>query len=249
MAEICTDNAIILRKIAYGETDLIVTCFTQTEGLLSGLAKGAKKSTRRFGAALELGAFVEMSYTKRKASNLAFLKEARIRQSIPMLSRSLATITACTAALELALFFLQERLPAEEKFLLLKNYLARITSKEPNLADIVQHQFDWLTLSGFKPVYDRCIECQQTLLANIGWRINSDYSGVICANCAKLESALQVLQFSTVDTIGSLSDSTRKVVHSDWAGSYKLLAEYVHHLVGKPLKSASCVQSWGLNGE
>ena len=49
-----TTAAIVLRTVDYGEADRVVTLFTRDHGKLSALARGARKSVKRFGAALGL---------------------------------------------------------------------------------------------------------------------------------------------------------------------------------------------------
>ena len=46
-----TTPAIVLRTVDYGEADRVVTLFTREHGKLSALARGARKSVKRFGAA------------------------------------------------------------------------------------------------------------------------------------------------------------------------------------------------------
>jgi DNA repair protein RecO (recombination protein O) len=47
-------RALVLRKVAYGEADVIVTLLARDQGKISALARAARRSQRRFGAALEL---------------------------------------------------------------------------------------------------------------------------------------------------------------------------------------------------
>ena len=46
-------QAIVLHAIDYAESDRIVSLYSQDFGKLRGIAKGAKKSLRRFGSSLE----------------------------------------------------------------------------------------------------------------------------------------------------------------------------------------------------
>ena len=46
--------AIVLRAVNYGEADRIVTLFGRDTGRLSALARGARKSQRRFAGGLGL---------------------------------------------------------------------------------------------------------------------------------------------------------------------------------------------------
>ena len=47
-------EAIVLRCLDYGESDRIVTFYTRDYGKLRGIAKGARRSRKRFANALEL---------------------------------------------------------------------------------------------------------------------------------------------------------------------------------------------------
>lgn len=47
-------QAVVLRSVDYGDSDKIVTLFTSGYGKISAIAKGAKRSMKRFGGTLEL---------------------------------------------------------------------------------------------------------------------------------------------------------------------------------------------------
>ena len=47
-------DAIVLRRLDYGETDRIVTLLTREYGKLGAIAKGARKGKSKVGAALDL---------------------------------------------------------------------------------------------------------------------------------------------------------------------------------------------------
>ena len=49
----CKSEAIVLRSIDYGESDRIVTFYTADFGKVKGIAKGAKRSSKRFANTLE----------------------------------------------------------------------------------------------------------------------------------------------------------------------------------------------------
>jgi DNA repair protein RecO (recombination protein O) len=53
-------EAVVLRSIRYGEADRILHLFTLDRGRIGGIAKGARKTTSRFGARLEPFSHVEL---------------------------------------------------------------------------------------------------------------------------------------------------------------------------------------------
>jgi DNA repair protein RecO (recombination protein O) len=68
--------AIVLRWRAYGESDKIATFLTEDFGKLTGIAKGAKNSRRRFPNSLEPLARVRVHFRQKPTANLAFLRVA-----------------------------------------------------------------------------------------------------------------------------------------------------------------------------
>src|SRR5713101_8239277 len=67
-------EAVILRTRAYGESDKIVTFLTADAGKLTGIAKGAKNSRRRFANCLDPFTRVRMHFRTRPAASLVFME-------------------------------------------------------------------------------------------------------------------------------------------------------------------------------
>ncbi len=68
--------AILLRRINYGDYDLIITFFTLNKGKLSVIAKSAKKSTKRFAGILELFSVLQIVVSAGSRKGLPVLQEA-----------------------------------------------------------------------------------------------------------------------------------------------------------------------------
>src|SRR5512146_532410 len=67
-------EAIILRTRAYGESDKIVTFLTNDAGKLTGIAKGAKNSRRRFANCLDPFTEVRVHFRARPGAGLVFME-------------------------------------------------------------------------------------------------------------------------------------------------------------------------------
>jgi len=65
--------AIILHAIPYGEADQIVTLYTLDFGKVKGIAKGAKRSRKRFGNTLETCSYVSVSFFEKETADLVRL--------------------------------------------------------------------------------------------------------------------------------------------------------------------------------
>ena len=71
-----TTPAILLRRIDYGDFDLILTFLSLKRGKISLIAKSAKKSKKRFAGILELFSHMEVVASTGKGRGLPVLQEA-----------------------------------------------------------------------------------------------------------------------------------------------------------------------------
>src|SRR5262249_43560312 len=68
--------AFVVKVVHYGEADAVVTFFTEQAGKVAALARGARKSKRRFAAALESMHTIRVTLDERPGAELLGLREA-----------------------------------------------------------------------------------------------------------------------------------------------------------------------------
>ncbi|TFB10109.1 DNA repair protein RecO, partial [Candidatus Marinimicrobia bacterium MT.SAG.4] len=68
-------EGIILRRIKYSETSLIVTLYTKEYGKVSLIAKGARNPKSKFVGSLEPGTYVSVVYYHKENRDLQMLSE------------------------------------------------------------------------------------------------------------------------------------------------------------------------------
>jgi len=146
-------EAIVLRLTDYGEADRIVSFFTREEGRLSGFARGAKRSRRRFGGALEPFAHLSLQL-KIPYSGLATIETADIVSIHPGIRVDLSQIGCAAYACELV-----ERLTPEGEenprlFRLLSCYLQRLDSAPPSPSDRRLFTVNLLKILGYQPALE-----------------------------------------------------------------------------------------------
>src|SRR2546421_10021974 len=73
----CVD-ALVLRAIAYGESDAVVHLLVRGRGRISAFARGARSSRKRFSGALEPFHRVEALLAGREGQELWAWREARV---------------------------------------------------------------------------------------------------------------------------------------------------------------------------
>ncbi len=93
-------EAVLLRSVDYRDADRILTFFTRDRGRLSAIARGARRSRRRFGGALEPFCVVRLAFSRGRG-DLATLKEATVVRAFPGVLKSLGGMREGGAALDL----------------------------------------------------------------------------------------------------------------------------------------------------
>ncbi|MFP6599018.1 MAG: DNA repair protein RecO [Deltaproteobacteria bacterium] len=86
-----TSSCLILRTRPFGESDIIAVLLSSSVGKLSAIAKGARRSKRRFaGSALEPFGELSVRISRRPGRSLALLHECRVAQSYHAIASDLA---------------------------------------------------------------------------------------------------------------------------------------------------------------
>jgi len=98
MAAIKT-RGIVIRERAYSEQDKILTLFTEQEGKIQAIAKGARRRKSTLGAATQLFTYCEFVYWPSK--NLATINQAEVIESYYKLSNDLYKMALASYGLEL----------------------------------------------------------------------------------------------------------------------------------------------------
>lgn len=181
MEDIST-HAFVLRTRAYGESDLIAVLLTRDYGKVSGIARGARRSRRRFaGPALQPFQEVELRFARRPHSELAFLHECRILTSHHRIADDLACFAWASYVCELTERMTPERDPCVELYALFRATVAAFASC--SAAEPIAHHFilGLLDQAGWGPDFERCGVCRREMSGALKPILDSRGSGVICA--------------------------------------------------------------------
>ncbi len=157
-------EAFVLRSYPLGESDRIVTFLTRGAGKMRGVAKGARRSRRRFGSNLELLSRVRLAYFEREGSDLARIESAELLESFYLLQEDpeRGAVLACFA--EIADAFAREQQEDEAFFRLLHATLRAV--RDGVDLDWAGRYFEiWtLRLHGVLPSLRQCAACGSGLL-------------------------------------------------------------------------------------
>jgi DNA repair protein RecO (recombination protein O) len=178
----CRCEAVVLGMMDYRESDKIVTIFTLEHGKLKGLARGAKRSVRRFGGALELFAHLRVELGLKEG--LAQLHLADIVTVFPKIRADLGKIGHAGYACELTDALMPEGMRNPRLFRLLTAYLEQLDHFPAAPSDRRFFELNLLNILGYRPELDQCTACGAELVER-GWLRNAVDAGLCCERCGR----------------------------------------------------------------
>ena len=179
-------DAIILRSRAFGEADKLVSFFCRGHGRLRGLAPSARRSRRRFGAALEPLSHVRLWFYEREASELVRLSQSELVEGYWETRGELERSLALGQVVELAELLLPEREPADSAFRLLLAVLEGFKKEETLWLPLTYFPL-WMTrLAGWLPALDACSRCRRPGLRQISPASRADALAMLASPLRKL---------------------------------------------------------------
>ena len=199
--------AFVLRTRPYGESDRIVTLMTEQHGKLTGIAKGAKNSRRRFGGTLEPFVRIVAVFQQRSTSDLVFLVRCELLGVWRTFTQDLDRFAAGSYVLELTDRMVLGREPGREVYGLLHDALALLdggASTEPVLRAFELHL---LAATGYAPVLDRCRVCGTAGGEGQLFYLAVERGGFVCRTCVRPNEVVRPVAGPTVRELARLAAS------------------------------------------
>ena len=237
-------EALVLGTMDYREADRIVTLFTLKHGKVRGIARGAKRSVRRFGGALELFARLRAEILLKEG--LAGIQSADIVTIYPRIRDDLTKIGLAGYVCELTDAFLPEGAANPRLFRLICSYLEHLDYHPVSFSDRRFFELNFLNVLGFRPSLDRCATCSKEMNEGAWLRISMAASGLLCGTCGEggypLSQETVLLLRRTLQTgrFGSVSFPPPALKE---AGNFLDRAMEAH--LNRPLKALSFLREIG----
>lgn len=197
MAQSVHTHAFVLRTVAYGDNDVIVTLLGRNTGRVSAIARAARSSSKRFNGCLQPLRTIDATFTFQPNRDLGQLTDANVVRDYPGLETSFERITIASYVTELVRATTREGAQAEDIYDLLHTTYGHIAScdPEPSVLKAMIHHFELqlLTLSGAAPSMDGCHRCGLDFAAFDKLRCSRTGEGLICRNCMQPQERYGVL--------------------------------------------------------
>jgi DNA repair protein RecO (recombination protein O) len=176
-------EALLLRSVDYGDADRIVTLWTGQLGKASFMARGARRSKKRFGGALEPFGLLSVEL-RHGSAQLGTLLQAQVTRSFPRLLGDLGRMSAGFAALELLRELSAEHEPDAAVFATALELLAALDAEQAAPERLLLcFEVRLLGLLGFAPRLDQCGQCgKQPALGQAGL-FDIRLGHLVCRGC------------------------------------------------------------------
>jgi DNA repair protein RecO (recombination protein O) len=238
--------AILLRRINFGDYDLIITFFTLQKGKLSVIAKSAKKSTKRFFGILELFSALDIVVAGGGYKGLPVLQEAVLKHPFHNIRANIKKTGYASYWAELIDVWLEDGVKQVDLFRLFQYVLQQLDhGKVADAAASILFQMRFALLSGHSPNLKQCFVCRTTLEKIQTDKVLFDFKrgGLVCQNCVNLSEGHMPLQKGTVKQLlwiakGDLTQAGRiRFTPQALTEGLQLLEAFVPYHLGKEPRS------------
>jgi DNA repair protein RecO (recombination protein O) len=202
-------TAIVLKVSDLGESDKIVTFYSKQAGKLAGIAKGAKRSKKRFSNKLEIFSLLDVLYVDQGRSDLVRIAEAELLTPFMSLRENYDRYVSAALACELIYYWSRDYDADENIFTLLLWALQSIDKGcRPLLMVQIFFQVKLYTLLGYRLHLSGCIKCENAEQSGMPYMFHPGRHGLLCKNCSPslLSREMIPLSLNTIKLLQNAQD-------------------------------------------
>lgn len=249
-------DAIILGAIDYGESDRIVTFYSRELGKINGIAKGARRSKRRFVGNLDTPSHTRLLIFKDDRRELARIDDGTLVEGFSGIKGDIDRFGEACYMIELLRELTPEALPIEGLFETVLAFLQFLQLGDRPELTLRFFEIKLLTLLGYMPHLDGCVGCDSDT-GNSERNAQKIFfsavrGGLLCNPCAQVSSDASPL---AVGTAGFLSMASRltidKLPRLQPSNSFaregeRILSDFIRHRIGRELKTKKFMEKMRL---
>jgi DNA repair protein RecO (recombination protein O) len=177
--------AVVIEVRTYGESDKIVTFYSKSRGRMSGIAKGAQRSLKRFVNKLELFTALEILYSDSRNFSLVRIDQAELINHFSNIRCNYDRFAAAALISELTLHWTRENDPDGLIFELLIWAMTSLEDlKRPANWIVILFNIRLMTLLGYQPNLNGCSECGTFTPQACPYRFSPVSNSLICHQCS-----------------------------------------------------------------
>jgi DNA repair protein RecO (recombination protein O) len=233
-------EAIVLKRIDFGEADRLLTLFSRERGKIKAVAKGARKpQSRKTG---HVDQFMRTNFLFAEGRDLAIITQAEMVEAYPALREDLVRTTYAAYAVELLDRFTVEEDRHVNIYNLLADALGWLALTDDWMLAARYYELRLLALTGFQPQLFRCVACGGEIQEQDQF-FSAELGGLLDPNCRLSDRNAQPISAVAVKVL-------RYIQSRDWATVSvlqlkrplqheleRLMHFYLTHILERNLKS------------
>ncbi len=190
-----------------GESDLLVTFLTPDRGRLRGIAKGARRSRKRFVNCLDIFSLVNLEYVSRKGG-LYLINSGKLVDSFPGLRRNFSILSRASYMVELTEILFPWELPDRNIFEILKKSFHLLS--EGKRIDLIPLFFEVVAMSlgGYGINLEKCCVCARKYAGEGKAVFKPEKGGIACMRCQQVTAATPGISPDSVNIIGLMQSGS-----------------------------------------
>lgn len=205
-----SSTSIIMRVSEFGESDLLITFFTPTEGKLKGIAKGARRSRARFVNCLDIFSLVNLEYSLKKKDSLHFIHSGKLLDAFPGLRKNYSTLIKASYMIELTEILFPWHLPDKVMFDILKSSFETLDKGENTDSATVFFELAAMALGGYSIRLDKCCICGRKYTGQGTAVFRPDTGGIACMKCQDITKMTPAMGPETIWAINTIQTNLSK---------------------------------------
>jgi DNA repair protein RecO (recombination protein O) len=241
-------RGLVLRTFDQGESDRVVHLYTEKLGRIGAIAKGARRSKRRFPGTLEILSLVDARLVEPPRAALLRLEAAKLERAFEEIPASLGRFAVACQFLELLDRLTAERESLPDLFHFAVGVLDVLCEEPPDRLLAVLVLAKTLARLGYRPQLVACAICGGELPTGASRvAFSPAHGGAVCPRCARDEAeivpsrvlrALEAGLRRPLRARGTLGFDARGVERAE-----RLIDRFFRFHIGFELRSAAFLRS------
>jgi len=237
-------KAVVLKQMPIGETNRIITFYTQSVGKVAAVARGVRRPGNKFGGSLEILNHVQTSISRGRS--LDNVNECVVIDSFKNLREDLTAIAEGIYVAELVDTFGEDKSPNPRLFDIFLETLSNLDNFQHPEFWIAWFEFRLLHVSGFLPEFMNCVQCRNSLDRS-DHMFDPVAGGILCPSCVDTNATEQawIVSVYTLGILRFFQRSLNITLGSAEASSYSenlteiksFLRTYMRYIAERDLKS------------
>mgnify|MGYP001810173940 CR=1 FL=1 len=200
------DEAIVVRRLAYSNTSLILSFITPERGLVEAIAKGARRENSPLHGTLDYFAAGELVAAGSRHGGLEVVASFALEDAHERLRSNLDAYAAAAFLCEASMAGCQPHDPAPGLYFLLRELLARLNAGQAPLPLALAGGLGVLTALGFQPQLDICANCGLDAEVGEAW-LSGERGGLLCPACRREDARSWPVRGDALEALRHLSQA------------------------------------------